>query len=682
MPMAQGCEADGRTGGATEGARSPAQPFDGPRPWRSASLVTGAVALAVYGMTLLPGVASFDIAENQTVPRILGIMHATGYPLWTLLGFLWSHLPVGSVALRMNLLSAVLFAAASALASVLVTRLGVRPPLAASAGLVFAFAGGTWTNAVHAEVQSLHVFLLAALLVAWVDAELTESRQSIVVMCLAAGLGMAHHGIMRITAMPLLVWYVVRHLRALRRPRVIPLSLAALGLPSLLYLYLPIAYHLGAPVVNSDLSEGGWLGVIAGNGFRGTIGTLGSLGIWGNKLGDALNGIERSTGLVVVLLAIGGAVVLARRAPGALAGFALVVAAATYAFANGTDVSLRYLVSPLVVVAVLVGVFAERCAAWLDGAAAPRARPYAVAGLAAALALLPASALVSGYRLHDQSGNHEDERNARAILNALPAHAVILAYWDVRTSLQYERFVAGLRPDVTVLDERSSRAIAVSTVCTYDELAQAAARVPDLRGRPPFFIPPPWQALGRGRTYELRPRLVVERPWGLNRLEPGWLYEVVPLADVAPAQPVAGRPTAKGADNAWGDFSEARRRPGWEALRSGASFAGAFVLEGALRRREANDRVVYRLLWRKTAAVPGVWHFFHHFVDASGRYLDGRNVDAGASAVPVGGAFSYEFTIPAGLAASAMRVGLFSPSAPALRIPCGDSTFATIPPPE
>src|SRR5213593_112847 len=71
------------------------------------------VAFCLYAATLLPGIGSGDTAEFQRVAPTLDVAHPTGYPLYTLLGWLWSHLPLGGTpAWRMNLFSAV----ASALA--------------------------------------------------------------------------------------------------------------------------------------------------------------------------------------------------------------------------------------------------------------------------------------------------------------------------------------------------------------------------------------------------------------------------------------------------------------------------------------------------------------------------------------------------------------------------------------
>src|SRR6266581_830915 len=77
------------------------------------------VALIIYVRTLLPGPSFGDWAEMQFIPAQLGIPHPTGYPLYVLIGWAFSLLPIGSLAIRAELMSAA-SAAASAGACVLI----------------------------------------------------------------------------------------------------------------------------------------------------------------------------------------------------------------------------------------------------------------------------------------------------------------------------------------------------------------------------------------------------------------------------------------------------------------------------------------------------------------------------------------------------------------------------------
>ncbi len=66
------------------------------------------VPLVLYIYSLSPFVQFSDAGEMQTVPYILGIAHPVGSPLFTMIGFLFSHfIPIGTVAWRISLMCAI-----------------------------------------------------------------------------------------------------------------------------------------------------------------------------------------------------------------------------------------------------------------------------------------------------------------------------------------------------------------------------------------------------------------------------------------------------------------------------------------------------------------------------------------------------------------------------------------------
>ncbi len=69
------------------------------------------IPLIVYIMTLAPTVSFIDSGELATVCIKLGVAHPTGYPLFTILGNLFSHIPIGEPIYRLNLMCAVISAA-------------------------------------------------------------------------------------------------------------------------------------------------------------------------------------------------------------------------------------------------------------------------------------------------------------------------------------------------------------------------------------------------------------------------------------------------------------------------------------------------------------------------------------------------------------------------------------------
>ena len=151
----------------------------------------GIVVFWVYVQTLAPTVSFFDSGELIAAAYTLGVAHPPGYPLYVLLGWLFSKLPIGAGAYRLNLMSAC-FATLAALLVFLITHAILAadrrtPPSEASrrapdpdqlfipivslvAALTFAFARTPWSQALIAEVYSLNAFLCGLiiwLLVQW-----------------------------------------------------------------------------------------------------------------------------------------------------------------------------------------------------------------------------------------------------------------------------------------------------------------------------------------------------------------------------------------------------------------------------------------------------------------------------------------------------------------------------------
>ena len=72
------------------------------------ALAAGLLAGAVYWRTAAPGVLPGDSGELQFAAWLAGLSHPTGYPLYLILGWLWSHgldaLGLASPARAMTLL--------------------------------------------------------------------------------------------------------------------------------------------------------------------------------------------------------------------------------------------------------------------------------------------------------------------------------------------------------------------------------------------------------------------------------------------------------------------------------------------------------------------------------------------------------------------------------------------------
>ena len=142
------------------------------------------LSFTTYVLTLCPTVSWYDSGELISACFNLGIAHPTGYPLYTIIGRIFSLLPLGNSAFRVNIMSAFLGAMTVIVIYVIMRTLLVsvwkdavqkrrdRESLrffknevpAVVASLTFAFSPLFWTQAIIAEVYTLHTTLIALLI--------------------------------------------------------------------------------------------------------------------------------------------------------------------------------------------------------------------------------------------------------------------------------------------------------------------------------------------------------------------------------------------------------------------------------------------------------------------------------------------------------------------------------------
>ena len=209
----------------------------------------------VYLHTLAPSVATIfdDSLEFQLVCYLPGIAHPTGYPLYTLLGKLFTYLPLGDVAYRVNLMSA-FFASLTAPILYATLRLLIRHRVPALLGAAaFAVSPVFWSQAVIAEVYTLHAAFVAAvlcLLLAWsrsTETELAKRRGALrnpatllSLLALVCGLSLTHHRTILLLAPAALVYVALVDRRVFTKGRLLAKLALLLAAPLALYLYLPL----------------------------------------------------------------------------------------------------------------------------------------------------------------------------------------------------------------------------------------------------------------------------------------------------------------------------------------------------------------------------------------------------------------------------------------------------------
>jgi len=211
-------------------------------------LVVSGICLLFYLRTIAPSVLGGDAGELQSVPYTLRLTHPTGYPLQTLVGKLWTTIvPIGSVAYRMNLFSALVGAAAVGLIYGAV-RLSTGSELSAFlAALLLGVSEVFWEQAIIGDKYALNAFLLALVVLTLVRWSKAPSQRNLHVCAFCYGLSLTHHRSIAVFFPFLIGYWLWRTPHLLSQWRRLGKLALFLFLPLLLYLWLPIAASRGTP---------------------------------------------------------------------------------------------------------------------------------------------------------------------------------------------------------------------------------------------------------------------------------------------------------------------------------------------------------------------------------------------------------------------------------------------------
>jgi dolichyl-phosphate-mannose-protein mannosyltransferase len=446
------------------------------------SAAVGAALFALYLFTLCPTVPAGDSGELIAAAATLGIAHPPGYPLFTLLAKLATTIELGTVAARVNALSALCQALAGSGLVLAVRLFGERLSAGAAAGLAFGVATRVWRYATVAEVFALNDLFAAVLLALaaalWVRTEdavesgdprrLGDGRL-LAALAVTFGMALANHHTIGLVLGPALVAFLAlreRHVRARLGVRsidgrrlVVGVGLFALGLVP--YLYVPIASSR-RPLLDWDdpTSLSGFVTLLLrrdygtlGLGLDSAAGAIGPLA----HLGRAALAVADDLTIGGAVLAIVGGVALARRRDGKAAfalfagAFAGIVAFFLLVRTPAQPIFLgiveRFYLLPMVVVAAAGGV---GLAALLDRA--PRAL-----GPAASAAVISCTVGIAAARFHrvDESHNRFTRVYASNLLASMEPRTLLLSSGDLPyNGLTYATLVERERPDVRVLDQR------------------------------------------------------------------------------------------------------------------------------------------------------------------------------------------------------------------------------------
>ena len=157
------------------------------------AIVLTALTLMVYAFTAAPGVTLADSGDFINGVLTLGIVHPPGYPLYTVLGHLFTYLPFGELAYRVNLFSALWGALCLGVVFLILRILSIERIHAVFACVFLGFTTVFWSKTGAAEAYSLNGFLIACVVLSILSYNRDKKKSQFYLIFLTTGLALSNH---------------------------------------------------------------------------------------------------------------------------------------------------------------------------------------------------------------------------------------------------------------------------------------------------------------------------------------------------------------------------------------------------------------------------------------------------------------------------------------------------------
>jgi len=413
-----------------------------------AAVITAAT-LAFFIVTLRPGVGGTeDSPKFQFVGRVLGTSHSPGYPFYAMSTWAFGQLPIGTLAYRINLFSAVCGALSCLCIFLTARRLGVKPLLSAVAALAAATSYPVWSNSITAEVYTLAA-ALSGLAVYWVIAfAQTGTPWRLYAACAMWAMGFGNH-VTIAGILPAALAYGVYKNRDVLKPR-IALTAAAVGIMGVLqYAFIAIRTLQGAPYLEARATTVmGVFDVIIARDVSWARFYQAQSAVAAIEVPMLLNGLRVNMGTIPILLvAIAIVIGIRRRNPEVM--LLTGAAAGTLAFIANLWGDVVGFITP---VCVQLWPLAALGLQWVvqagQRAVGPAGQQFALTGASTLALIVPVTNYIGNHPRIEALRTPGEGPGVRALYAGLPMNSAIVAenYWLARL-VNYMHYSGEVQPD-------------------------------------------------------------------------------------------------------------------------------------------------------------------------------------------------------------------------------------------
>ena len=436
------------------------------------------LVLVLYLRTLAPTVLYLqdpkllDAVMLQMQVSVLGITHPTGYPTYLMLTHLFTYLPFGDPAYRVNLASAVYAALAVVAVYVGGLLLSRRVVAAASGALAFGLGTALWSQAVIAEVYTLNALFVSVTIVVLLLWREYRKDRYLLLSAFLVGLCLTNHLTSGLLLPASLLFVALVDWRRLVHVRLVlgGAWLFVLGLTP--YLYLPVRAVMDPPMeANNPTDFGRFWYVVSGGNLTGSFFSFGPLELPERMVFYWEHLLDNMPFLVVMAALTGAVVVLLKdRAVGIFLGV-LFFGWLFHAVENDIpDVDLYFIPTYLVLslwAAAGLGTLLAEVEALVSGF--PSATKRTILGvLSAMLLVLPLLGVSETSAKNDMSDVYRGRKEIEAVADNAAPNATILHH---RSSMWYMVLVERRRRDLTIVDPFShNQEVAYADIVWPDDI--------------------------------------------------------------------------------------------------------------------------------------------------------------------------------------------------------------------
>jgi hypothetical protein len=278
------------------------------------SILAAGIPFIFYVLTLQRKLVGGDTSWYMSELPKMSLLPPTGYPVFSLIGKLFSMINIGPLALRLNLISAVFGGLTILFLFLAINKLTKNEYAGLIASLSFAFVYPYWFYANRLEFDTLNSFFIAVLLFAIFNYKETPSRKNLYFCFACLGFLCTNHPIAFFIMPAFLFLTIILNPKIFKNIRVVFLSILFFTLPILTYTFTYIRFIQISGNTNTFLR---FIYYVTGRESTGTTfgGSFGDKNLSGiiKVMFDYLSLVYYHYGIVLVILAIAGLIYLFKK---------------------------------------------------------------------------------------------------------------------------------------------------------------------------------------------------------------------------------------------------------------------------------------------------------------------------------------------------------------------------------